>query len=90
MLNTMHCLQTVLIPDAIETNGTTCTALRSKAFETHAACYVNNGVCGLPFTDWLAVVEIVKLKTLFQSWDAFKATMKVGIGCVLVVSKNGF
>jgi len=35
----------------------------------------------LGINDWEAILEIVDIKTLFQSWDAFKATVEAGVGC---------
>jgi hypothetical protein len=80
MLNTMHCLQTTLVPDAIGT-ATTCQALRDQAFASHARCYVDNGLCSLGIHDWSAILEIVDIRTLFESWDAFKATLEAGMEC---------
>lgn len=84
MVTTMHCLQEALVPDAIGApNATTsCAALEHKAFATHAGCYVQSGVCKLPLSDWLAVLKIVDIKTLFDSWDAFKATLMAGTDCL--------
>ncbi|KAJ7503076.1 hypothetical protein B0H11DRAFT_1987705 [Mycena galericulata] len=84
MLETMHCLQESLVPDAIgaANASTTCAALEHKAFATHAGCYVRSGVCKLPPSDWGAVLEIVDIRTLFDSWDAFKATLTAGIECL--------
>ncbi|KAJ7125230.1 hypothetical protein C8R44DRAFT_782646 [Mycena epipterygia] len=84
MVTTMHCLQEALVPDAIGAPNTTtsCTALEHKAFATHAGCYVQSGVCKLPLSDWLAVLKIVDIKTLFDSWDAFKATLTAGTDCL--------
>ncbi|KAJ7104558.1 hypothetical protein C8R43DRAFT_1047231 [Mycena crocata] len=84
MLATMHCLQEALIPDAVgDSSGTsTCEDLEHKAFATHAGCYVHSGVCQLPISDWRAVLVIVDFKTLFDSWDAFMATLKAGAECL--------
>ncbi|KAJ7807871.1 hypothetical protein B0H14DRAFT_2871984 [Mycena olivaceomarginata] len=84
MLATMHCLQEALVPDAIASPSavTTCAALQDKAFATHANCYVSSGVCKLPPSDWGAILEIVDVKTLFDSWDAFKATLMAGAECL--------
>lgn len=94
MINTMHCLQTALIPDAIDSNATTCQKLEDKAFGTHAGCYVDSGLCTLGLQDWVAIVEIVDIKTLFSSWDAFKATVDAGAGCaefyVFMIEKGLF
>ncbi|KAJ6631488.1 hypothetical protein B0H10DRAFT_2159775 [Mycena sp. CBHHK59/15] len=84
MLTTMHCLQVALVPDAIAATGATitCTALEDQAFATHAGCYVQSGVCKLPPSDWIAILEIVDVKTLFYSWNAFKATLQAGTECL--------
>jgi len=76
----MHCLQTALVPDATGPT-TTCQALEDQAFGTHAGCYVGNGFCTLGVHDWLAILEIVDIMTLFESWDAFKATVEAAAGC---------
>jgi hypothetical protein len=84
MIATMHCLQEALIPDAVGAANATesCAALEHKAFATHAGCYVRSGVCKLPVSDWYAVLEIVDIKTLYDSWDAFKATLGAGTECL--------
>ncbi|KAF7350997.1 hypothetical protein MSAN_01661900 [Mycena sanguinolenta] len=84
MLATMQCLQEALVSDAIGAlNATTsCAALKDKAFATHANCYVSSGVCKLPFADWHAILEIVDVKTLSDSWDASEAMDRVfGVLC---------
>jgi len=79
----MQCLQKALVPDAIGTStSVTCDSIRQKAFGTHAGCYVGSGLCTLPPSDWLAIVHIVQFKTLFDSWDAFLATLKTGEVCL--------
>ncbi|KAJ6497527.1 hypothetical protein C8R45DRAFT_130033 [Mycena sanguinolenta] len=84
MLATMHCLQEALVPDAIGAPNATmsCAALEDKAFATHANCYVSSGVCKLPLADWHAILEIVDVKTLVDSWDALEATVTAGTECL--------
>ncbi|TFK37400.1 hypothetical protein BDQ12DRAFT_699122 [Crucibulum laeve] len=83
MLDTMQCLQRALIPEATGsiTAAKSCETLNDKAFASHPACYVNDGVCTLPLTDWIAIVEIVQIPTLFGSWEASLATVETGGGC---------
>jgi hypothetical protein len=84
MTNVMLCLQRDLLPYALgATQGFgDCQALQDFAFSTHPACYVDNGLCALPVTDWEAiVVKIVGVTTLFDSWDAVKATVETAGGC---------
>jgi len=69
-----------LVPDAIGPE-TTCQALAVQAFGTHAGCYVDNGLCTLPVNDWAAIIQIVDIKTLFQNWDAFEATVEAAVEC---------
>ncbi|KAF7289358.1 hypothetical protein MIND_01398100 [Mycena indigotica] len=84
MLATLHCLQLALVDDALgRPNATsTCQQLEDKAFASHAGCYVDNGVCKLPPSDWEAIIKIVDITTLFDSWDAFKATLTAGTECL--------
>jgi hypothetical protein len=81
MINTMHCLQTSLIPDVGAAGTETCDQLRTHAFATHAGCYVDNGLCDLGFGDWFAIVGIVGIGTLVESLDAAKASGQAALGC---------
>ena len=84
MMNTMKCLQDTLIPEG--TGGVdavkTCNELRDKAFDSHARCYLENGLCALSPSDWLAVVDIVSLKMMFSGWEALKETLEAADGCL--------
>ncbi|PPQ80729.1 hypothetical protein CVT25_001849 [Psilocybe cyanescens] len=107
MMDTMQCLQRVLVPDATApdsklkldsdsesvhgTNGSDsesflkdrrCSALKEKAFDSHSACYLSNGLCSLSGRDWVQIVEIIGVKTLFDSWDAIKETIEAAEGCL--------
>ncbi|KAJ6469158.1 hypothetical protein C8R47DRAFT_1055488 [Mycena vitilis] len=82
--NTMLCLQRALVPEATGAPGAsaTCGDLKTKAFASHADCYVDSGLCSLPISDWEKVsVEIVGPGTLVESFDALKATTSVGLQC---------
>ncbi|KAI5797808.1 hypothetical protein EDC01DRAFT_651372 [Geopyxis carbonaria] len=81
--DTMLCLQRALVPEA--TGGSTgldCEGLRKFAFSTHPDCYVDNGLCSLPPTDWVQIVKTVDLKTLFGSKEALEASILSADGCV--------
>lgn len=88
MLDTMECLQLALVPEAIgsqeveEQDGSPCEVLRRKAFDSHARCYVESGVCTLGLKDWTQIVEVVELKTLFGSWEALKEALETATGCL--------
>lgn len=82
----MHCLQLALVSDATDANPTTCQALETQAFGTHAGCYVDNGLCTLGIADWAAIIKIVNIETLFQSWDAFKATVEAAGECAAFIA----
>jgi hypothetical protein len=88
MLDTMECLQRVLVPEATGPEETgkqgrlPCDELRKKAFDSHAECYVENGVCTLSVRDWKEIVEVVDLKTLFGSWEASKEVLEAAAGCL--------
>lgn len=79
--NTMLCLQRALVPYATGAKSTSCSALKDYAFGTHPACYIDNGVCTLPPTDWYIIVNTVGFSDLFSSWDALKATMETAGVC---------
>ena len=85
VLDTMQCLQRALVPEAEgapqAANIATCAELENYAFSTHPACYIDNGLCQLPVSDWEELVRIVGMKTAFGSWEAIKAEAKVGVGC---------
>jgi len=88
MLDTMECLQRFLVPEATgpeemgEEGGSPCDALRKTAFDSHAECYVQNGLCTLSVRDWMEIVEVVDLKTLFGSWEALKEVLEAAAGCL--------
>lgn len=83
MINTMHCLQLALVGNAIDATppAVDCQALKDQAFASHSGCYTSNGFCALGVQAWAAVLEIVDIKTLFSSWDAFKATVETAEDC---------
>ena len=95
LTNTRKCLQDAFIPEATGGVGAvkTCNELMDKDFNIHPGCYLDNGICSLPPSDWLAIVDIVSLKTIFSSWGAMKAVLETGAGCLdfysfLVVEKR--
>jgi hypothetical protein len=91
MSNTMLCLQKALVPEATgapnAVNG--CDALKDKAFGTHAKCYVDNGLCFLPPTDWLVILRTLGFKTMFASLDAVKATFGASGECAYSLVTSG-
>jgi len=93
MLNTMQCLQEALIPEAQGISEiTTCEQLDDYAFSTHPKCYIDNGFCTLPPSDWEEVVKIVGIKTMFGSWNAIKIEAEMAADCgalyLFLVSKG--
>jgi hypothetical protein len=80
--NTMLCLQSNLVAYGDGSQTTTCSALKVYAFGTHADCYVKNGICTLPPTDWVKIIKTVSITELFSSLDALKATLQAVKGCV--------
>jgi len=84
MMNTMKCLQYALVIEGTGGVGAvkTCNQLKNKAFDSHARCYLENGLCNLPPSDWKAIVDIVSLKTMFSSWKAMKETLEAAKGCL--------
>ena len=87
MLDVMQCLQTTLVPEATGGGaGVTCDSIEKKAFASHAPCYVESGLCWLPPTDWLAIVDIVGIDTLLGSKDALMESLEAGGGCLAAYS----
>ncbi|KAF8336221.1 hypothetical protein F5887DRAFT_987718 [Amanita rubescens] len=61
ILDTMQCLQEALIPEAQGISEImTCEQLDDYAFSTHPKCYIDNGFCTLPPSDWEEVVKIIE------------------------------
>ncbi|KAE8554366.1 hypothetical protein TMatcc_006113 [Talaromyces marneffei ATCC 18224] len=80
----MLCLQRDLVPYALggPQAFANCSALSDFAFSTHPTCYVQSGLCTLPVHDWEAIVfQIVGVESLFDSWNAIKATVEAASGC---------
>jgi len=90
MLDTMQCLQRVLISDAVShtpeditvSTDRRCNELKEKAFASHSTCYIENGLCTLTVRDWIHIVKVIGLETLFDSWDAVKETLEAAEGCL--------
>jgi len=94
MLDTMECLQLALVPEAngpqqamVEKQvGSPCDVLRRKAFGTHSQCYIESGLCALGLKDWIRIVEIIDLKTLFGSREGLKEALEATAGCLQLYS----
>jgi len=79
LTNTMQCLQASLVPEATGEDDTTCSALSDKAFGTHATCYVSNGLCSLPATDWGEIVKVVGWAVL--NWETIMSAFQAAAQC---------
>src|SRR5690606_3587160 len=73
--DTMLCLQQTLVPEAT-TIDSNCGAIRVKAFESHSNCYIENGLCTLPVTDWARILSIVAFEDLIGTWNSLKETLE--------------
>ncbi|KAJ4474230.1 hypothetical protein J3R30DRAFT_649097 [Lentinula aciculospora] len=92
MWTTMGCLQRALVSEldvpvvssGLQSSSTedVCKALEDKAFSTHAPCYLSSGLCSLSLEDWVVIVDIIDIKTLLSSWDAFEGGVDAGKGCL--------
>lgn len=83
MFAVMLCLQQKLFPLVNESMGDiSCEELKHYAYSTHPGCYIETGFCGLGLSDWVAVVRILQLRTVFGSWDAVKDAIKTIGGCM--------
>lgn len=95
-LDTMQCLQRALVTDVIQSQLADnvlcpymdCHKVQEIAFESHAACYLDNGICSLQIWDWIEIVRIVGVGTVVGSWDALEETLKVAGGCLRLWKNN--
>ncbi|KAJ5811892.1 hypothetical protein N7474_008193 [Penicillium riverlandense] len=79
--NTMLCLQRDLIPYGTGAKSATCADLKKIAFGTHPRCYVGQGICKLPPSDWVTIVNTISLRVLFGSWDSLKQVLETAGDC---------
>lgn len=82
----MLCLQQALVPEATNATGAVqgCSALSTKAFASHAKCYVDSGFCKLGVRDWLVIVETVGINNLIMSSDGIKAALQAIGDCIAI------
>ncbi|KAM5461826.1 hypothetical protein MferCBS49748_007028 [Microsporum ferrugineum] len=80
--NARYCLQEKLVPYATSQKRASCEALQEYAFATHPPCYIDNGLCTLPPSDWLVILHTVGVEGLFGNIDAFIATLEAAGGCI--------
>jgi len=86
----MQCLQRALVTDVIHPQTLDnvlrphmdCHKVQQIAFESHADCYLDNGICSLQIRDWLEIIRIVGVGTVVGSWDALEETLTVAGGCL--------
>lgn len=71
MTNTVYCLQLNLV-SLYENDNTTCSEISNHAFNTHALCYVTQGLCFLPPTDWIILFETIGIQNLIEIRPALK------------------
>lgn len=90
MLKAVLCLQRKLVPYAVDggpqetetgTGTTTCDALKEYALSTHPGCYIESGVCTLPPSDGVAIVDIIGIEA-FGDLDVLKAAIETAAGCL--------
>lgn len=85
VLDTMQCLERALVPEAEgapqAVNITTCDQLEKYALSTHPACYIDNGLCTLPPSDWEELLKVIGIKTAFGSWGVVETEAKTAKGC---------
>ncbi|RIB21118.1 hypothetical protein C2G38_2079067 [Gigaspora rosea] len=61
---TKLCLQDSLVP-IYENDSITCSEIKDEALSSHANCYVSNGICLLPSSDWVALFETIDFRDFF-------------------------
>lgn len=70
------CLQKNLAP--LVGTDTPCAKLRKQAFDSHTACYVDNGLCVLPYEEQKKVIGVVKeafIPFAGSAWATTKNTL---------------
>ncbi|EAU36734.1 predicted protein [Aspergillus terreus NIH2624] len=67
--DTMLCLQRQMVPYALERRQIGCEELGHDALVTHPKCYVDNGWCVLPISDWESDCGGGLSDVLFRSTD---------------------
>lgn len=84
----MSCLQKALIP--ILTCDPTCSSIKSGAFASHTACYVNAGVCNLAVEDFKLILTIVGKDphTYDELWKALSQMVATGVTCVPTIGSR--
>ncbi|KAG8411150.1 hypothetical protein J3459_016595 [Metarhizium acridum] len=75
---TMSCLQKALIGPLTDC-GATCDGITAAAFDSHAPCYANSGVCDLPLGDLLQLV--ITLNTDLFVGPAMQQILSTVKGC---------
>ncbi|CAF1574772.1 unnamed protein product [Didymodactylos carnosus] len=83
---TMNCLQQSLV-EAYQDDTVTCDDITNAAFDSHAKCYVNSGICSLVlqsaenvFRDMKALGSVYDFKD-FLSWKALKQIDETASAC---------
>lgn len=74
------CLQEALVPtlDA----GLTCQQVKDIAFKSHPGCYVNSGLCSLPFSDWLKILYTVRQAFSDEFTETMTSAIKSAVRCI--------
>lgn len=76
----MTCLQKFLSNGPLQRCGLDCSSLKSDAFSSHPACYVDSGVCDLPIGDWVQLVITIRDDLL--TLDTLKQAVTTGGNCL--------
>lgn len=72
--NVRRCLQQALGP-TIGNYVYSCAGRKATAFDTHVQCYVDNGFCNLPLSDYLKIVQVVGDTFVPFNGDAAQSTI---------------
>ncbi len=82
ILRVMACLQRFLVAGPLTRQcGLTCDALRTAAFGSHPACYVDSGVCALPAADWVQLVLTIGVRDVLML-DTLRQAVATGGQCL--------
>lgn len=71
------CVQKEMVPYALREKKTTCTNLKDIALDSiNPACYVNNGMCNLPESDWNVIFNAFDWRKLYTNEPDFVKPME--------------
>lgn len=78
---TLRCLQETIVP---QLDGCNCQKMQTTAFDSHVACYTQNGnsICDLPTGDWVDILNATDPLTALTDQKSRKQMLEVAKICL--------